>query len=569
MGISSALYSGVSGMNTNSQAMSVIGNNLANTNTIGFKGSRTLFSDLLSSTVFGAGGASQVGRGVGMSKVDSIFSQGTFETTDSDTDLAIEGDGFFMLKEIGNSTSFFSRAGAFRFDKDGYLVNPEGFRVQGKSFDPNTNELVPGDPADIMVETTSLVPAKVTDLLTLNSNLDAGTVAIASPTSALTIASTLNSAAVAIPAATLFDPALPATYDLSTTSTTYDNLGESHAITTYFRKDDVAANTWNCYWSAQDDAGLPLGNGAGSAPSATLVFNPLTGALISGGTDTITATELDWGNGSTPTAITLTHNSTQSAATSSVTSQTQNGRGLPFDPANTTTYDYAASTQTYDTQGNPHIVTTYFRKDSASNTWNWYWSAKDSRNASLGSTEGSLPAGQIVFNADGKLMSGGTGSIAATELDWGNGSTPTAIDVNFETTQFNNVSKVISQEQNGFASGNLTNITIDDEGVVISSFSNGEQTKIANISLAKFTNPNGLKLVGSNLFLASDLSGVPQVGLPGPELGKIFTNSLEQSNVDMGKEFVNMITVQRGFQANSKIITTVDELLSELINLKR
>ncbi|MCP3927968.1 MAG: flagellar hook-basal body complex protein, partial [Bacteroidetes bacterium] len=90
-----------------------------------------------------------------------------------------------------------------------------------------------------------------------------------------------------------------------------------------------------------------------------------------------------------------------------------------------------------------------------------------------------------------------------------------------------------------------------------------------NISLSRFNNPGGLTLVGSNLFEATAESGVPRVGLPGPELGKVFTNSLEQSNVDMGAEFVRMITVQRGFQANSKIITTVDELLGELINLKR
>lgn len=428
MGISSALYSGVSGLNTNSQAMSVIGNNLANTNTLGFKGSRTIFSDLLSSTVFGSGGASQVGRGVGMSKVDSIFSQGTFESTETDTDLAIEGDGFFMLKELGNNTSFYSRAGAFRFDEDGYLVNPEGLRVQGKSFDPATNELVAGDPTDIVVESVGLIPGKVTDTLTLNSNLDAST--------------------IAIPAATAFDP------------------------------------------------------------------------------------------------------------------------------ADTTTYNYAASTQTYDTLGNPHIVTTYFRKDDvAANTWNWFWSAEDSLGVALGNAAGSAAAGQIEFTADGLLdttiAGNGSGTIAAADLAWDNGSTDTGITVNFDTTQFNNVSKVISQDQNGYSSGNLTNVTINNEGVIIASYSNGEQTRIANITLAKFTNPNGLNLVGSNLFLASDNSGVPRIGLPGPELGKIFTNSLEQSNVDMGKEFVNMITIQRGFQANSKIITTVDELLGELINLKR
>jgi flagellar hook protein FlgE len=421
MGITSALYSGVSGLNTNSQAMSVIGNNLANTNTVGFKGSRTVFSDLLSSTVFGSGGASQVGRGVGMSKVDSIFSQGTFESTETDTDLAIEGEGFFMLQEIGNNTTYYSRAGAFRFDEDGFLVNPEGLQVLGKGYDA-AGELIAGDPGPIKVDGEGLIPAQVTTTLAINSNLDAST--------------------VAIPAATAFDP------------------------------------------------------------------------------------------------------------------------------ADSTTYDYAASAQTYDTLGNPHLVTTYFRKDAvAANTWNWYWSAEDALGAPLGSAAGSAPVGTITFNPDGTLLAGGAGAIPA--IPWANGSTDTGIALTFDTTQFNNASMVISQTQNGYGSGNLTNVTINNDGIVIASYSNGEQTKIAHLTLSKFTNPNGLELVGSNLFLATDTSGVPRVGLPGPELGKVFTNSLEQSNVDMGKEFVQMITVQRGFQANSKIITTVDELLGELINLKR
>jgi len=430
MGIASAMYSGISGLNTNSQAMTVIGNNLANTNTIGFKGSRTIFSDLLSSTIVGSGGTSQVGRGVGVSKVDSIFSQGTFESTESNTDLATEGNGFFMLKEPGNDTTFYSRAGAFRFDEGGNLVNPEGLRVQGKGFNVN-GELIAGDPTDIRVESVGLIPSKVTDSITITSNLDASTVPIAA--------------------------------------------------------------------------------------------------------------------------------------------------AIAFNPADADTYDYAASTQTYDSLGNPHLVTTYFRKDPVISppTWNWYWGAEDTSvpPLPLGNVAGSAPMGSIIFTADGQLdttiAGNGTGAIAAADLDWANGSTPTGIDLTFDTTQFNNISKVISQEQNGYASGNLTNVTVNNEGIVVASYSNGQQTKIANITLAKFTNPNGLELVGNNLFLASDISGVPRVGLPGPELGNIFTNSLEQSNVDMGKEFVNMITVQRGFQANSKIITTVDELLGELINLKR
>jgi len=272
----------------------------------------------------------------------------------------------------------------------------------------------------------------------------------------------------------------------------------------------------------------------------------------------------------TYTADTLTINSNLDASTVAIPAATV------FDPAISTTYDYASSTQVYDTLGNPHLVTTYFRKDPVTaNKWNWYWSAEDSSvpPVALGNIAGSAPAGSITFTATGELdttiAGNGTGTIAAAALNWNNGSTPTGIALTFDTTQFNNVSKVISQDQNGFSSGSLTNVTINNDGVVIASYSNGEQTKIANITLAKFTNPNGLTLVGSNLFTASDISGSPRVGLPGPELGKVFTNSLEQSNVDMGKEFVNMITVQRGFQANSKIITTVDELLGELINLKR
>lgn len=430
MGISSALYSGVSGLNTNSQAMSVIGNNLANTNTLGFKGARTVFADLLSGRINGSGGSSQVGRGVGMSKVDNIFSQGTFESTESGLDVAIEGEGFFLLKGPVDETVYYSRAGAFRFNDEGYLVNPEGLRVQGKGYDAN-GDLIAGDPTDIQVVNAGLIPGNVTTTMTLNTNLDASSAII---------------------------------------------------------------------------------------PAAT-----------------------------------------------------------QFNYADTTTFNYSSSTQVFDTLGNPHLLTTYFRKAPlpATNTWNWYWTAENSATppAILGQgTVGAAPAGTITFTPDGILdpLNPPTGTvIPAASLNWANGTTATGLTITFDTTQFNSDSVVISQEQNGFGAGNLTGVDIDADGVVIASYSNGEQTKIASLVLGKFGNPNGLELSGSNLYKETSASGVPRTGLPGAELGKVFTNSLEQSNVDMGAEFVKMITVQRGFQANSKIITTVDELLGELINLKR
>jgi flagellar hook protein FlgE len=415
MGISSALYSGVSGLNTNGQAMSVIGNNLANTNTVGFKGSRTIFADLLSGSINGSGGQSQVGRGVGMSKVDQIFSQGTFESTESNLDVAIEGDGFFILKETGNASPYYSRAGSFRFDQDGFLVNPEGLRVQGKAFNGDT--LAAGDATDIQVNSSGLVQGTVTSTIELTTNLDS--------------------------------------------------------------------------------------------------------------TEPVVAT-------------------------------------TPFSYLDATSYNYSSSVQVFDTLGNPQLITTYFSK-TLNNTWDANWSAENA----LGAIQsGSL--GTLDFSPDGILLTTPpTATILAADLDWANGTTPTNIVVTFDTTQFNSESVVLSQNQNGSGAGNLTGVAIDPEGIVVASYSNGKQTKIGQLVLGKFVNAGGLALAGSNLYTETTTSGAARTGLPGPELGNIFTNSLEQSNVDMGAEFVRMITVQRGFQANSKIITTVDELLGELINLKR
>ena len=417
MGISSAFYSGVSGLNTNSQAMSVIGNNLANTNTVGFKGSRHVFADLLSGQINGSGGSSQVGRGVGVSQIDQVFSQGTFESTESNLDIAIEGDGFFVLKEEGDDTTYYSRAGAFRFTDDGYLVNPEGLRVQGKLYGAD-GELAGGDPSEIQVENTGLIQGKSTTELTLTTNL-------------------------------------------SSTS----DIAENDAVTGGFAAD------------------------------------------------------------------------------------------------NADTYNYSSSTQVFDSLGNPHLLTTYFRK-TGDNAWESYWSADDAAGG------GGALLGPLNFEADGSLDPANADVVIAG-VDWQNDTEVNDYAITFDTTQFNSESVVLSQDQNGYGAGSLTGVEIDGEGSVIAFYSNGESTKIAQLVLAKFQNPNGLKTAGSNLYTAGEDAGPPRVGVPDPELGSIFTNSLELSNVDMGVEFVRMITVQRGFQANSKIITTVDELLGELINLKR
>jgi len=414
MAISSSLYSGISGLNTNGNAMSVIGNNIANTNTIGFKSSRAVFSDLLSGSVNGSGGASQVGRGTGLSTVDNIFGQGTFESTESNTDLAIEGEGLFVLREPSGNASYYSRAGAFRFDGDGYLVNPEGYRVQGKAFDANGN-LSAGDPSDILVNINSALPARMTAAMTLSTNLDANA------------------------------PVIAAAFDVT-------------------------------------------------------------------------------------------------------------------DP---TTYNYASSTTIYDSLGNTHILSTYFTK-TADNQWDW--NVVDENNNVVADSN-TAPNSDLTFDTSGQQTGGGTATISG--LNWGAATSVQDVAFTFDTTQYANDSQVLSQDQDGYGPGSLMKISIGNDGTVTANYSNGERLKVSRIVLAKFANFGGLVKEGQNMFSATDAAGPPRVGMPGPELGSLFTNALEQSTVDLAAEFVKMITTQRGFQANSRVITTTDEMLGELINLKR
>ena len=139
MGVDTALYSGVSGLNATSNAMNVIGNNLSNSQTTGFKANRSLFSDILASQVASASGTSQIGRGVTLSTVDTIFEQGSFKDTGVSTDMAIDGDGLFMVSHPNEAGTKYTRDGSFRFDDEGNLVNASGYRVQGYSIDENGN----------------------------------------------------------------------------------------------------------------------------------------------------------------------------------------------------------------------------------------------------------------------------------------------------------------------------------------------------------------------------------------------------------------------------------------------
>jgi flagellar hook protein FlgE len=254
----------------------------------------------------------------------------------------------------------------------------------------------------------------------------------------------------------------------------------------------------------------------------------------------------------------------------------------PFDAKNP--YDsahYSTGIELYDSQGNKHLLTMFFNK-TADRTWAWngmmdgkeVTGAKDGEMAKVAS-------GKVVFTVDGKLdteettqsafnFKGGALQNQKIKIDFGDAIT-TDKGVGLDgTKQYGKESDLITWHQDGAAAGTISNLSFNDEGVLTALYSNGETKDLAQIALAKFENSEALFKVGNNRLKEARDSGTPAVGAPGRAgRGKIFAKSLERSTVDLALEFVNLIQNQRGFQANAKTITTTDELLAEVINLKR
>ncbi len=429
MGLSGALFSSVSGLDATGTAISVIGDNIANVNTPGFKARRAEFVDVLGQSITAGGGFSQIGAGTNLSRISPLFSQGSFESTARTTDLAIEGRGFFILE--GQQGRVYTRAGLFNFDRDGLLVNPQGLPVQGFAIDPTTLQPF-GQVGNIQLN-AALSPPRASTSVSLSVNLDPNDIAgTTSPFSAS-------------------DP--NGTSNFNTVLSLYDSLGNQHQATVYYS--NVGGNSW------------------------------------------------DW-------TITVPPGDTNDA------------------PA---------------TAGDPVVV------------------------------QGS---GTLTFDADG-ILTAVTGSPATFNFT-GGGVQGQTVDIAFgpiagiglgsPSTQVATSNATNSFQQDGFAPGQLQSITIDPEGFVTGSFSNGETIPLAQIALANFANVEGLVSIGNNNLLESRASGQPLVGGPQTSsLGTIRSSSLEQSTVDLAAEFVRLIINQRAFQANTRTVSTTNELLANLVTL--
>jgi len=263
--------------------------------------------------------------------------------------------------------------------------------------------------------------------------------------------------------------------------------------------------------------------------------------------------------------ITLSTTTVAPQATSTATVQANlNSASTPpalaFNVANAATYNFSTGMTTYDSLGAAHQLQMYFVKTATANTWNLY-----------SQVDGGAATAQtnLVFNTSGVLTTGGAQTFSLPVA--GGAATPLSVAMDFSTTTQNGAaSSLLNQTQNGFTPGSFQKLSIDPQGQVVAQFSNGTTRVLAQVVLDRFTNPDGLIHAGNNAFTESTESGAPLAGAPTNNgMGSLVSGSLEQSNVDLGKEFVDMIVTQRAFEANSKAITTSDQMLQTLMGLIR
>jgi flagellar hook protein FlgE len=578
MGIMSSLFAGVSGLNANGTALSVIGNNIANMSTVGFKSSKATFADLISSSISGGSGAVQTGIGVALTAVEGNFAQGSLATSSNVLDLAIDGNGFFDVKDAQGGT-FYSRAGSFRLDKDNNVVDPSGFKLQG--FLADTTGTITGSIGNVSLPSTTASP-KATDQAFLAANLNSSTTVtgvkgnvVGSAVSATTSAAGNLSFNINLNGDGVQTVTVAAGLTGSALATAIQNTVRGLTPADPFR---TAAYT-----------------GFTASVNASGIFTFTSG--LAGVTDNSTAsagTVVIAANG----ADTLAANLNMLAGTSTT--------GTDFAISNPTgTSNFSTSMTVYDSLGNSHLLTTYFTK-VGSNTWNYNVTANSNdvvtakyASANIDATLGivRVGAGTLTFGTNGTLdresvalrfdtgtVAGAAGTVPGQlQVDFNGATANQLITYDFGasvtteggnglngTTQFGSQSAVVQQTQDGYAAGSLQAFSVDGNGVINGRFSNGQLRALAQVVLARFPDPLGLTRTGNNTFAESGNSGQPVTGVPeSAGLGKLKSNTLELSNVDLGESFIDMIAAQRGFQANSRVITTSDEILQELVNLKR
>jgi len=592
-----SLFSGVSGLQSHQVAMDIESNNIANVNTVGYKYSRANFSDLLAQTKsiatapqgqLGGKNPVQVGLGSTVTSATRIFSQGSIQNSDKNTDVAIQGDGFFVISPDGGNTYKYTRAGDFKFDAGGNFVDNNGFIAQGWLRDPVTGKVDATSPIkDINIAPGLTTPANATDVVALKANLNSGPfIESFSPSYGINSAGTIvdENGQQIIGAApddigSMFNgvgeafslkngQGMNISFDGGTTELAYRYDSSAANVNTAAGGDKV--------FRTMEDLRTALKNEIDANYPGAVVTVTQAGKISIDNTDAASATSLD---------IKMTTVLTDTAG-NPVTENSRfkvNMKALEAVlPAATTgsvafTQDFNAATHSssidiFDSLGTKHTLRTEFRKVSQ-NRWDTLITVPEPSTISATAPENQI-RGFIQFSDQGALSQYNPGSVSFTG---NNGSKPNqTVKLSFGTptrfdgmTSFDSKSSTSGISQDGYTGGDLIGIRIDQSGTLIGSFSNGRSFGLAQIGMAKFTNNEGLSTEGGNVYVQTANSGDPIIGTAATAgRGFIQSSALEASNVDLSRALTQLIIIQRGFQANGKTITTSDQLLQTLIGLK-
>ncbi len=491
--MNSSLYIGASGLRSYGEGMSVVSNNLANLNTVGFKQSMMMYQDLISRTETCTAnyytGLAQSGAGVANATVRTLFTDGGLELTTTSTDLAINGIGYFGVQN--NGETLYTRAGNFRFTKEGDLVDPSGYNLLGHSLrggieDPAVTpirlDMTPGS-------WVSLMPAKPTSEVQVISNLGGITDVSSDPANPFfSMAAKWNGGQN--------PPLTDKAYSFQESFEVYDPSGNKHDLALYY---DLAGEA---------DGILTYEYILGANPEETSVYGDKNAGM------------------------------------------------------------FLKGTMSFNSMGQI-IGMTAFNPDDSQAAINNGFPAFTANFAGAASQQVNLDIGFKLEQGWNPNITSPSAGVGPNTIDFFL-PTPGAVRSSSSMTAYGGTYSNLVHRQNGYPEGELSNIVVSADGVISGRYSNSQTQDLYQLNLYRFTSQDGLKREGGNHFSVTDASGPAQEGRPGKEnFGIIHSSTIEQSNVDMAREFTTMIITQRAFQMNSKVVTTSDQMLQKALELKR
>ncbi len=514
---------GLSGLNAASKSLDVIGNNIANASTVGFKSSQAQFADLYANSLNGVSG-NNAGIGVTVSKLAQQFTQGNIETSSNPLDVAINGGGFFRL--VVNGAVEYSRNGQFHEDASHTLVNAQGAQLTG--YLSNTAGVIQlGSPVPLTLDKSDLTPVATSEA---NFQLNL-------------------SSAEKVPATIPFDANDPTSYNKQTVLNVYDSLGTAHIMTTYYVKTD--ANTWDVYAAADNKEIVSASvaaavNNDDPTKAARAVYNAAVQA--------------------TPPDATQIAQAAAAYATAAYGAMTTAAQTPPAVASQAQLDALTAAYTALDPSGSGEIT----------------GKTPDQINALLGAaiTVPAVKVGTLLFTKNGALDPQAMALLDPPQTlpfqiqlpifpDTG-AQEPMTVATTFDkTTQYGSVTNDLGSTQNGYSAGSWQRYSIDENGVILGQYSNGKSRAMGQIAMANFASVDGLTPLGNNAWAESSSSGPPTIGVPNAgSMGSLRSSAVETSNTDLTAELVNMITAQRVYQANAQTIKTEDSILQTLVNLR-